>query len=204
MPDVLLIQPPIRDFYLTAKRTIPYGLGLIASACIQKGYSVSIFDGLATSKSRQCPMPEEMAYLTDYYGAPDISPFRLFHNFYHFGYSYEHITRVIREADAFLIGISSLFTPYEKEALKIARLAKSVSPGSTVVLGGHHPTALPHQVMAHPAIDFVIRGDGEVAVPELVNVLKKSGDIQQVPGIVFRKKRQLPSCEPPRDHQISR
>jgi hypothetical protein len=33
----LLIQPPIADFYLTAKRTIPYGLASIAAA-VQKGF----------------------------------------------------------------------------------------------------------------------------------------------------------------------
>ncbi len=40
MPDVLLVQPPIRDFYLTAKRTIPYGLASIAAAVAARGFSV--------------------------------------------------------------------------------------------------------------------------------------------------------------------
>ena len=52
MPDILLIQPPIRDFYLTAKRTIPYGLTCIAAALIENGFSVEILDALATSKAR--------------------------------------------------------------------------------------------------------------------------------------------------------
>ncbi|NLJ28890.1 MAG: hypothetical protein GX433_12880, partial [Deltaproteobacteria bacterium] len=52
MADILLIQPPIRDFYLTAKRTIPYGLACIAASLIKEGFSVEILDGLATSKSR--------------------------------------------------------------------------------------------------------------------------------------------------------
>ena len=47
MVDILLIQPPIRDFYLTAKRTIPYGLTAIAAALIAKGYTVDILDALA-------------------------------------------------------------------------------------------------------------------------------------------------------------
>ena len=37
--DILLIQPPIRDFYLTAKRTIPYGLASIAAGLIEAGFS---------------------------------------------------------------------------------------------------------------------------------------------------------------------
>ena len=46
MPDILLIQPPIRDFYLTAKRTIPYGLACIAPQLIKSGFSVKILDGI--------------------------------------------------------------------------------------------------------------------------------------------------------------
>ena len=66
MPDILLIQPPVRDFYLTAKRTIPYGLTCIASALMDSGFSVAILDGLATSKSRVCKLPDEMSYLHPY------------------------------------------------------------------------------------------------------------------------------------------
>ncbi len=65
MPDILLIQPPIRDFYLTAKRTIPYGLACIAATLIKSGFSVKILDALATSKSRICDLPREMGYLSE-------------------------------------------------------------------------------------------------------------------------------------------
>lgn len=191
MPDILLIQPPIRDFYLTAKRTFPYGLSLIAAACEERGYSVSILDGLASPKSRQIPIPEEMGYLDQFYANPDISPFKLFHGFYHYGYSYEHIENVIKESNAFLIGISSLFTPYEQEALKVAEIAKSVSPDSYVVVGGHHPTALPHQVMSNNAVDFVIRGEGELSLPILIQKLTQKRNPAQVPGIVYRHKDEL-------------
>jgi hypothetical protein len=62
MVDILLIQPPIRDFYLTAKRTIPYGLAGIAAGLIEAGFSVKILDALATPKSRVVDLPQEMAY----------------------------------------------------------------------------------------------------------------------------------------------
>ena len=109
MLDVLLIQPPIRDFYLTVKRSIPYGLSLIAAACEKNGYTVSILDGLASPKARKVAIPKEMTYLEEYYGKPDITPFKLFHGYYHFGYSYEHLSRIIQQSNAFIIGISSLF-----------------------------------------------------------------------------------------------
>jgi hypothetical protein len=101
MVDILLIQPPIRDFYLTAKRTIPYGLACIASALMDSGFAVSILDGLATSKSRIRDLPEELSYLQPYYGRPDRSPFALFHHFRHYGYSFDTIGKKAGESGAF-------------------------------------------------------------------------------------------------------
>lgn len=186
MPDVLLIQPPIRDFYLTSKRTIPYGLACMASALLKHGFSVQIFDALATSRSRQIDWPKEMAYLRRYYGDPDASPFALFHAYRHFGYSFEHIGKIARDAGAFLVGISSLFTPYIEEAVKTAETVKTFHPHCKIVLGGHHPTMLPLPVMENPSIDFVLRGEGEVSLPLLARAVKEGGNLHAIPGIVYR------------------
>ncbi len=185
--DILLIQPPIRDFYLTSKRTIPYGLAGIASVLKLSGYSVGILDALAVGKSRPAPLPPEMSYLNEYYGREDISPFCLFHQFRHFGYSYEHLKKQIQESGAFLIGISSLFSAYAAEALETADLARAALPKARIVLGGHHPTALPKHVMAYPSVDYLIRGEGEVAMPILADAVASGRDVSHVPGIVFRK-----------------
>ncbi|MDD4072876.1 MAG: cobalamin-dependent protein, partial [Desulfobacterales bacterium] len=184
---ILLIQPPIRDFYLTAKRTIPYGLASIASTLEQHGFTVALIDSLATSKSRVIDLPDEMAYLKEYYGTPDVSPFALFHHYRHFGYSFEHIKRLARQSRPFLIGISSLFTAYSAEALATAEAVKSVYPDIPVVLGGPHPTAMPESVMNCRAVDFVLRGEGEVSMAKLADALKNGRELTQIPGIVFRK-----------------
>jgi anaerobic magnesium-protoporphyrin IX monomethyl ester cyclase len=187
MPDILLIQPPIQDFYLTAKRTLPYGLASIAAALRQTGFSAAICDGLATAKSRPLSWPIDMGFLEPYYGRPDHAPFALFHQFRHFGYSLEHIARQAREAGAFLIGISSLFTAYCDTALATAAAVKKSCPQAYIVLGGHHPTALPEAVMAHPQVDFVLRGDGEAGLPALARALREGAALESVPGLVWRR-----------------
>jgi anaerobic magnesium-protoporphyrin IX monomethyl ester cyclase len=188
MPDILLIQPPIRDFYLTAKRTIPYGLACIAAALIESGFSVDILDALATSKARIREYPLQMGYLRKYYGRPDRSPFGLFHQFKHFGYSFDYIGRKASESGAFLVGISSLFTPYEREAIETAETVKSYHPGCKIVIGGHHATAMPQSVMASAAVDFVVRGEGEVAMPRLARALSKGTDFESIEGLAFRRR----------------
>ncbi len=193
MADVVLVQPPIEDFYLTAKRTVPYGLALIAAGLERAGFSVAIIDGLATGRSRVIPRPREFDYLDDYYGRPDISPFALFHHYRHFGYSFEHLARLVREENPFLVGISSLFTPYYGMTRKTAAAIRKICPEAWIVVGGHHATVMPEQVMEAREVDFVIRGEGEEAVPELAGVLSgfKRGEaipgLEKVAGLVCRR-----------------
>ena len=186
MVDILLIQPPIRDFYLTAKRTFPYGLTCIAAALMDSGFVVSILDGLATSKSRIRDIPAELRYLKPYYGRPDRSPFALFHHFRHYGYSFDTIGKKAGESGAFLVGVSSLFTPYVGEAIRTAEVVKACLPDARIVLGGHHPSAMPESVMASAAVDFVIRGEGEVAMPLLAKALSEGSRYDAIPGLAFR------------------
>lgn len=187
MPEILLIQPPIKDFYLTRKRTVPYGLTCLAASIEKAGLSVGLFDALATGKSRPIDRPEHMAYLDDFYGKPDTSPFALFHQYRYFGYSHQHIKKIVKDSGAFLVGISSLFTAYGAEALKVAATVKSVRPEAVVVLGGHHPTALPVAVMQSEHVDFVIRGEAETSLPALALAVKTGRSPETVPGLVFRR-----------------
>lgn len=187
MVDILLIQPPIRDFYLTAKRTIPYGLASIAAGLLEAGFSVQIMDALATAKYRAVDLPPEMSYLQPFYGRPDRSPFALFHHFRHFGYSFDTIGQRVKKAQPFLVGISSLFSAYEAEALQTARIVKAYHPNCKIVVGGHHATALPERVMASTAVDFVLRGEGELSMVLLAKALRNGTGCTEMPGIVYRK-----------------
>ncbi|MGD8880874.1 MAG: radical SAM protein [Desulfobacterales bacterium] len=185
--DILLIQPPIRDFYLTAKRTIPYGLASIAAGLIEAGFSVQILDALATPKSRVVDLPPEMSYLRSYYGKADRSPFALFDHYKHFGYSFDTIGQQVNKSQPFLVGISSLFSAYADEAVKTARIVKDHHPDCKIVVGGHHPTALPERVMESSAVDFVFRGEGEVSMALLAKAVRNGRRYDEIPGLVYRK-----------------
>ncbi|KPA08922.1 radical SAM domain protein [Candidatus Magnetomorum sp. HK-1] len=195
--DILLIQPPIHDFYLTQKRTIPYGLSCITSVLKSEGFETELFDALATNKSKPLAWPDKMTYLKDYYGRPDHSPFALFHQFRHFGYSFQHIGKIARESGAFLIGISSLFTAYSEQALFTAQTVKSWHPNSLIVMGGHHPTHFPQHVLNHSSVDYVIRGEGEESMLLLAKALKNNKPLDKIPGIAFKNSDNNYTINPP-------
>ncbi len=206
LSKVILVQPPIEDFYLTKKRTIPYGLACIAASVQKEGFDVEIIDALAADKSKKIEYPEEFSYLEQFYDQKDNTLFSLFHKFKHFGYSYEHIATQIREKQPFVVGISSLFTAYSNEALKTAQTVKKFFPQCKIVLGGHHPTQFARKTLECSAVDFVLRGEGETSMGLLCKALLPGVgqnnfkleqnrdidqhlklDIKQIPGIAFRK-----------------
>ncbi|SMC61382.1 Radical SAM superfamily enzyme YgiQ, UPF0313 family [Desulfocicer vacuolatum DSM 3385] len=186
MLHIVLIQPPVEDFYFTFKRSVPYGLASIAAALTQKGFGVEILDALAVKKSVIIPAPPEMDFLEPFYGKPDVSQFSLFHHYRHYGYSFEHLGKLIRDKAPFMVGISSLFTPYAKTALKTAQMVKKFYPHCPVVLGGHHPTLFPREVLDSDSVDFVLAGEGEISMPLLAETWKKIAGCD-VSGKVYKK-----------------
>ncbi len=169
---LVLVQPPIEDFYDTDVRLQPIGLAYLAGAVRERlpGIAVEILDFHHGWGRRSRPLPKELSYLREYYAHHDESPFSTFHQYYRFGASDADIASVLREKDPDVVGISSLFTPYYREALAVARIAKEQTRAK-VVLGGSHVSADPHSVLREPAVDFVVTGEGERPLVELLRAL---------------------------------
>ncbi len=56
--------------------------------------------------------------------------------------------------------------------------------GLPVVLGGAHPSFLPLEGLEHA--DYVVCGEGDEALPELVNVLTHGGNLAEIPNLCYR------------------
>ncbi|MFA5786389.1 MAG: radical SAM protein [Actinomycetota bacterium] len=80
-----------------------------------------------------------------------------------------------------LIGISST-TSTQPEADRLAGEFESV--GIPVVLGGSHVTFLPDEALAHAS--FVVRGEGQRAICELVDALERGGTFEGIRGLSWR------------------
>ncbi|MGB9629119.1 MAG: B12-binding domain-containing radical SAM protein [Thermodesulfobacteriota bacterium] len=184
---ILLIQPPLRDFYQTSIRTQPIGLAYLASSLQSHGHEVEILD-CQTHQKRYIPIPPELSYLKDFYPFEDRSPFKLFSGFYHFGMGWEEIRKKILDSKADVFGISSNFTPYHGEALEVARIIKEFSPKKIVVMGGSHVSGDPERVLQNPFIDYVLLGEGEIRFPLLLKVVEKGVNqiIKNMEGLGYR------------------
>ncbi len=66
------------------------------------------------------------------------------------------------------LGITAT-TPLINFALKIAEGVKQRNSEVKIVLGGVHPSVFPDHILQAPAVDFVVRGEGEFTMLELVS-----------------------------------
>jgi radical SAM superfamily enzyme YgiQ (UPF0313 family) len=96
--------------------------------------------------------------------------------------------RVLEEVrDALCLGISLVTGPMIRETVEIARAAKAWRPDVPVILGGWHPSLLPKQTLESPFIDYVVRGQGEDTLLELVQHLELRAPVDLIPGIGFKR-----------------
>jgi radical SAM superfamily enzyme YgiQ (UPF0313 family) len=185
---ILLIQPPIQDFYQTSIRTQPIGLAYLAASLKNQGHEVEILD-CQTETKKSIPIPTELSYLRDFYPFNDRSPFKLYTGYYHFGMDWTEIRKRVEDSKADVFGISSSFTPYHGEALEIARIIKQWDRRKIVVMGGAHVSCDPEDVLRSPFVDYVVLGEGEVRFPQLLEQIRK-GKVKNnvdIDGIGYRK-----------------
>ena len=83
------------------------------------------------------------------------------------------------------MGISA-FTETYPNAQAIAAQVKGFDASLPVVFGGPHPSILPVEVMEEWMVDFVVVGEGEAAMADLVEALSTGGDFSAIPGLVWR------------------
>ena len=82
-----------------------------------------------------------------------------------------------------IVGISVL-TPSVDSALELCRLAKHYS--CLTVLGGVHPSLVP-QLVEHPVVDIVVRGEGEFSLKEICD----GKPLQNIAGISYKQGAQV-------------
>jgi len=101
--------------------------------------------------------------------------------------TYGDLTGIIREFNPDVVGLTCS-TPNFYRAVELARLAKANSQAK-IVLGGVHASALPEFIAEAYAgvFDFIVVGEGEIAMLELAKTLENNGDMQKIRGIVYMK-----------------
>jgi radical SAM superfamily enzyme YgiQ (UPF0313 family) len=75
-----------------------------------------------------------------------------------------------------LVGFTTMIGE-EKLVFELAHTIKQQFPEIKIVLGGMYPTLNPEKAISHEAVDFIVRGEGEYPVLELIEAMSNTRDV---------------------------
>lgn len=107
----------------------------------------------------------------------------------------EELERLIADWRPTVVGVMTLTSTFYA-ALSLCVAAKRVDRAIVTVLGGAHPSALPVESLADPAVDLVVVGEGEETFRELIDALATGSDLRAVAGLYLRDGGVVVATEP--------
>ncbi len=108
----------------------------------------------------------------------------------------------IEEYDPQVVGVSCPYTMLYPLTLKVVEWCRDLKPALSVGLGGPHVSYLDGECFKDSSgVDWVVRGEGEWTLLELLETIKQGGDLSKVRGITFRRGEEIVSTplRPPGD-----
>lgn len=85
------------------------------------------------------------------------------------------------------VGITCMTGRSIKHGIEICRYVKEMDKDIIVIWGGIHASLLPEQTVSNPYVDIVVRGEGEIAMLELIKALEKDKPLEGIRGIVYKR-----------------
>ncbi|MCX7957448.1 MAG: B12-binding domain-containing radical SAM protein [Deltaproteobacteria bacterium] len=96
---------------------------------------------------------------------------------------------VINEYRPDIAGINIHCTSEMDDGAFIADRIKEIDCDIKVVAGGSHPSALPEDTLnRYKSIDYVVFGEGEFTLKELIDAIKNKADLNTIDGLAYRQK----------------
>jgi magnesium-protoporphyrin IX monomethyl ester (oxidative) cyclase len=106
---------------------------------------------------------------------------------YRVGLSPETIAGRIRDFKPDVVIVEIPFSGWSKTAYEVVTLTKNIDKTITVVLFGLHSSARPKECLEDSEADFVVVGEPEITIKELVEALEKKTDLEGIDGLGYRK-----------------
>ena len=178
---LLLIDPPFKSFAGIFSLYFPLGLTYVAGAAIKAGYECKILDmDAAETKDGSLDFTKEYESYNNYVKAlndPEHPTWNL-------------MKKLVTEQKPDIIGITALTTKFGS-VIQTAKFCKEVLPDVPIIIGGPHATAMPQLTAQIPEADYILRGEGDESIPELLDAIRDGKDLSQIKGLTWKKDGQI-------------
>ena len=163
---ILLISPPYFLFTGEPKWVSPpLGLAYMAAVLEGKGHELKIIDCALDGYDNEYKIDDEAAY---------------------YGLSIEKILEIVSDYSPSVIGISIMFSTLSQISDKICNAIRNKFPDIKIVIGGAHASVLVDELLNSSSVDFIIRGEGEYALSELLEHLSGARPIDKVRNLSWQ------------------
>lgn len=97
------------------------------------------------------------------------------------------IEDAVREYKPSVVGVSAAYSLLYPTSLAVLELCKAIDPTLSCGIGGTHVSYLDEQTFVDcEAVDWVVRGEGEWALLDLLRALKTGSDLADVRNLTYR------------------
>src|SRR5579862_7681937 len=96
----------------------------------------------------------------------------------------DYVDGFIREHGIRAVGIGCMTCEFPA-AVEEARRLKAAHPGLQIIFGGAHPSGDPEECLRTGVVDYVVVGEGEIALTALLNELEADRQPRDIPGVWF-------------------
>lgn len=173
---IVLVQPPLEDFYFTPHRSSTLGLQSLAAAWTKRGHNCHILNfSLEKPLKKKLPLPEKLEYLSPWLikQPKEMNGTAYFSNYFRFGPSLESCLEQIKNLKPQVVAVSCFAWSYAQRTLKLLKLLKEHENSldfPLLVAGGPGVTVMPGYFTSFA--DLVVTGEGENAIE---NIEKRAG-----------------------------
>ncbi len=103
-------------------------------------------------------------------------------------HSHEDVARAMAEFKPDVVGVTAI-TAMEPDAREVCRTAKRLDPATVTVMGNVHATFCWEEILREePAVDLVVRGEGEETIAEVVQAAGAGEPAwDRIRGLAFRR-----------------
>ena len=175
---ILLISPPFARFMGTGNASFPLSLGTMATMLSEAGHEVAIYDADFDPRF----VGKSQTYYSSFLRQMEVRAASADgnHEIWH------EVRQTIMEFNPDLIGISAMTSKYPM-VTTIAEIAREIKPDAKIVIGGHHASIFGEQLLQNNNLDFVIVGEGENTISELVAALvDPRPDFSSIKGLIYK------------------
>jgi len=112
--------------------------------------------------------------------------------------TWSELKKILEEEKPDLIGITGASFVFPA-LVKTARIIRDILPDSVIIAGGFGPTTEPEKVLksAGCAVDFVVLGEGEITLLELIKSIEKGEeDFKNIDGLAYLDQENLVTTNP--------